>query len=245
MAGISGSPSPSHFLVCPPPRPAPPCNLCSAAAAQQGSHLQLLRQGRLQPWRRVPLPPRNADLGCVRCAALWHGGGGWRGGGVWSSAAKSWVHGRRLLHPPMLPPSQCTTLPHLRIPPTHTHTHPPSTPPCAGPLSEQNIKDRYYGVNDPVAAKMMARADKLQKVTPPQDQTVCTLFVGGVPGAAMVGGWGVGRGRGSCGPGCAGGGGRFFVLAGSLLASLLAPTCTHSHVPLPPPCRYGCCRGGG
>jgi pre-mRNA-splicing factor RBM22/SLT11 len=55
--------------------------------------------------------------------------------------------------------------------------------PPAGPLSEQNIKDRYYGVNDPVAAKMMERAAKLQRLTPPEDQTICTLFVGGLTGA--------------------------------------------------------------
>lgn len=29
--------------------------------------------------------------------------------------------------------------------------------PTTGPLSEQNIKDRYYGVNDPVAAKILER----------------------------------------------------------------------------------------
>lgn len=34
--------------------------------------------------------------------------------------------------------------------------------PTTGPLSEQNIKDRYYGVNDPVAAKIMERAAQMQ-----------------------------------------------------------------------------------
>jgi pre-mRNA-splicing factor RBM22/SLT11 len=58
-------------------------------------------------------------------------------------------------------------------------------PPCAGPLSEQNIKDRYYGVNDPVALKMMDRAAKMSKLTPPEDRTICTLFVGGVAGARI------------------------------------------------------------
>lgn len=53
--------------------------------------------------------------------------------------------------------------------------------PTSGPLSEQNIKDRYYGVNDPVAAKLMDRANKMSKLTPPEDRTICTLFVGGVP----------------------------------------------------------------
>lgn len=52
--------------------------------------------------------------------------------------------------------------------------------PTAGPLSEQNIKDRYYGTNDPVAEKMMARAAAMQQLTPPEDRTIMTLFVGGV-----------------------------------------------------------------
>lgn len=34
--------------------------------------------------------------------------------------------------------------------------------PTSGPLSEQNIKDRYYGVNDPVAAKILDRAAQMQ-----------------------------------------------------------------------------------
>ncbi|PSC73683.1 zinc finger CCCH domain-containing 40 [Micractinium conductrix] len=52
--------------------------------------------------------------------------------------------------------------------------------PTSGPLTDQNIKDRYYGVNDPVAAKMMDRAAKWQRLTPPEDKTICTLFVGGL-----------------------------------------------------------------
>lgn len=34
--------------------------------------------------------------------------------------------------------------------------------PTSGPLSEQNIKDRYYGVNDPVAQKLLDRAANMQ-----------------------------------------------------------------------------------
>ena len=52
--------------------------------------------------------------------------------------------------------------------------------PTAGPLSQQNIKDRYYGTNDPVAEKMLARAATVKQITPPEDQTIMTLFVGGV-----------------------------------------------------------------
>lgn len=57
--------------------------------------------------------------------------------------------------------------------------------PTSGPLSEQNIKDRYYGVNDPVAAKLMERAATMQRLTPPEDRTICTLFVGGLTGACF------------------------------------------------------------
>jgi pre-mRNA-splicing factor RBM22/SLT11 len=52
--------------------------------------------------------------------------------------------------------------------------------PTDGPLSQQNIKDRYYGTNDPVAAKMLAKAATMQKLTPPEDRTIMTLFIGGV-----------------------------------------------------------------
>lgn len=71
----------------------------------------------------------------------------------------------------------------------------------AGPLSEQNIKDRYYGVNDPVAEKLLARAAKLNTLTPPEDRTICTLFVGGVTGALLRGlAWlGVVRGAAAAG----------------------------------------------
>ena len=47
--------------------------------------------------------------------------------------------------------------------------------PTTGDLAHQNIKDRYYGVNDPVARKMMNRADQMPKLTPPEDTTITTL----------------------------------------------------------------------
>lgn len=50
--------------------------------------------------------------------------------------------------------------------------------PITGDLADQNIKDRYYGVNDPVANKMMNRAATFNKVEPPSDLTIMTLFVG-------------------------------------------------------------------
>lgn len=49
------------------------------------------------------------------------------------------------------------------------------------PLADQNIKDRYYGVNDPVADKLMRRAAAMPALPPPEDQTVTTLYVGNLP----------------------------------------------------------------
>lgn len=48
------------------------------------------------------------------------------------------------------------------------------------PLSEQNIRDRYYGVNDPVADKLMKRAASLPVLETPSDRTITTLYVGNV-----------------------------------------------------------------
>jgi len=52
--------------------------------------------------------------------------------------------------------------------------------PDTGPLAEQNLKDRYYGVNDPVAAKLMSKADDMTLLAPPEDQSIMTLFIGGL-----------------------------------------------------------------
>ncbi|CAH1400494.1 unnamed protein product [Nezara viridula] len=46
------------------------------------------------------------------------------------------------------------------------------------PLADQNIKDRYYGVNDPVAHKLMRRASAMPKLEPPEDKSITTLYVG-------------------------------------------------------------------
>ncbi|XP_057298136.1 pre-mRNA-splicing factor RBM22-like [Hydractinia symbiolongicarpus] len=48
------------------------------------------------------------------------------------------------------------------------------------PLASQNIKDRFYGVNDPVAEKMMKRASTMPKLEPPDDKSITTLYVGGL-----------------------------------------------------------------
>ncbi len=36
-------------------------------------------------------------------------------------------------------------------------------------------QDRYYGVNDPVARKMLSRVDAMPKMDPPEDSTITTL----------------------------------------------------------------------
>ncbi len=43
-----------------------------------------------------------------------------------------------------------------------------------------SLSRRYYGVNDPVANKMMARASTLAKLEPPADTSITTLYVGGL-----------------------------------------------------------------
>lgn len=48
------------------------------------------------------------------------------------------------------------------------------------PLCEQNIKDRYYGRNDPVADKILKRAATLPTLDPPEDKTITTLYVGNI-----------------------------------------------------------------
>ena len=53
------------------------------------------------------------------------------------------------------------------------------------PLADQNIKDRYYGTNDPVAEKLMRRAATLPRLDPPEDKSITTLYVGNI-GEKMV-----------------------------------------------------------
>lgn len=42
--------------------------------------------------------------------------------------------------------------------------------PVQNELSEQNIKDRYYGINDPVANKLLRRYTDQPKLEPPEDR---------------------------------------------------------------------------
>ncbi|VDO94416.1 unnamed protein product, partial [Soboliphyme baturini] len=46
------------------------------------------------------------------------------------------------------------------------------------PLSDQNIRDRFYGTKDPVAEKLLNRAKALPILKPPEDRTITTLYVG-------------------------------------------------------------------
>ena len=48
------------------------------------------------------------------------------------------------------------------------------------PLSNQNMKDRYYGINDPVAEKLLRLSNQLPKLTAPDDKSITSLYVGGV-----------------------------------------------------------------
>jgi len=52
------------------------------------------------------------------------------------------------------------------------------------PLSQQNMKDRYYGINDPVAEKILKRAQAMPHLEPPEDRMITTLYVGGLDESA-------------------------------------------------------------
>lgn len=60
-----------------------------------------------------------------------------------------------------------------------THRHEKPTDPD-DPLADQNIKDRYYGINDPVADKLLKRASTMPRLDPPEDKTITTLYIGGL-----------------------------------------------------------------
>lgn len=48
-------------------------------------------------------------------------------------------------------------------------------------LAHQNVQDRYYGRNDPVAKKILTRHASAQGLAPPEDTTVTSLFLSAVP----------------------------------------------------------------
>ncbi|GAB4850583.1 hypothetical protein Ancab_029892 [Ancistrocladus abbreviatus] len=47
--------------------------------------------------------------------------------------------------------------------------------PVTGELSQQNIKDRYYGVNDPVALKLLKKAGEMPSLEASEDESIKTL----------------------------------------------------------------------
>jgi len=48
------------------------------------------------------------------------------------------------------------------------------------PLAKQNFKDRFYGTNDPVAAKIMKRSKTTKSLEAPADKSIMSLYIGGV-----------------------------------------------------------------
>ncbi|KAL3981457.1 Pre-mRNA-splicing factor RBM22 [Acanthocheilonema viteae] len=55
------------------------------------------------------------------------------------------------------------------------------------PLSHQNMRDRYYGNNDPVAEKLLTRAKALPVLQAPEDTTITTLYIGDLGPAGVIG----------------------------------------------------------
>jgi len=51
-------------------------------------------------------------------------------------------------------------------------------------MSHQNIKDRFYGRNDPVAKKILSTHAVTQGLQPPDDQAVTSLFITSLPATA-------------------------------------------------------------
>ncbi|CAD7965209.1 unnamed protein product [Amoebophrya sp. A120] len=52
--------------------------------------------------------------------------------------------------------------------------------PETGELANQKIRDRFHGVNDPVANKIFRQAKEMYTLKPPDDKSITTLYVGGV-----------------------------------------------------------------
>ncbi|KAJ6808623.1 zinc finger CCCH domain-containing protein 49-like [Iris pallida] len=52
--------------------------------------------------------------------------------------------------------------------------------PITRELSQQNIKDRYYEVNDPFSLKLLNKAGEMPTLDPPDDESIKTLYVDGL-----------------------------------------------------------------
>jgi len=56
--------------------------------------------------------------------------------------------------------------------------------PVDNALSKQNIQDRYYGKDDPVAQKIMSKHAEDQGLKPPEDTSIISLFLTSLPASA-------------------------------------------------------------
>ncbi|EIN07223.1 hypothetical protein PUNSTDRAFT_89383 [Punctularia strigosozonata HHB-11173 SS5] len=56
--------------------------------------------------------------------------------------------------------------------------------PVDSDLAKQNMQDRYHGRNDPVARKIMSTHAKNQGLAPPEDTSITSLFLTGLPATA-------------------------------------------------------------
>ncbi|KAL1744548.1 hypothetical protein HDZ31DRAFT_82602 [Schizophyllum fasciatum] len=56
--------------------------------------------------------------------------------------------------------------------------------PVQNELSNQKLQDRYHGVNDPVAKKIMRQHAEAQGLKPPDDEAITSLFVSSLPANA-------------------------------------------------------------
>lgn len=52
--------------------------------------------------------------------------------------------------------------------------------PKGGELANQKLRDRFHGENDPLAAKIMRKAEEDLTLLPPEDKTITTLYIGGL-----------------------------------------------------------------
>ncbi|KAI0256942.1 pre-mRNA-splicing factor SLT11 [Lactifluus subvellereus] len=56
--------------------------------------------------------------------------------------------------------------------------------PVQNELSKQNIQDRFFGRNDPVARKILSGHAEKQGLKPPEDESVMSLFLSSLPASA-------------------------------------------------------------
>jgi len=72
----------------------------------------------------------------------------------------------------------------------YKHPKKDQMPKSDDPLADQNIKDRFYGMNDPVAAKLMQKHEQMKQKDneislrgpppAPEDDTIRTIFISGI-----------------------------------------------------------------